>query len=141
MPKSIKFSDNELGFLRSHYEQELIDAEMYVGEIRRILSKLGHIVRETPNPDQPGKKRRGRPAGAKNKKTKAKAEPKAEAKPAPVKVEKKKPGPKPKAKPVAKKKATPKPKAKKVAKKRGPAVKATPKVEAPVAAPTAASAI
>ena len=74
MPKSIKFSDNELGFLRNHYEQELIDAEMYVGEIRKILSKLGHIPIESLSGEPVVKKRRGRPAGAKNKKSKAKAE-------------------------------------------------------------------
>jgi len=147
MPKSIKFSDNELGFLRSHYEQELIDAEMYVGEIRRILSKLGHIQKETGPVEVTGKRRRGRPAGAKNKKTKAKAEAKAtpKAEPAVVAVEKKKPGPKPKAKKAVAKKTAPKPKVKKVAKKKAPlrkpaAVKSAPKVEAPVAPATASSA-
>ena len=58
---SIKFSETELGFLRNHYEQELMDAEMYVAEIRKILSKLGKSEAETIVA-APEKKRRGRPA-------------------------------------------------------------------------------
>jgi hypothetical protein len=58
---SIKFTEIELGFLRNHYEQELIDAEMYVAEIRKILAKFGTSETETPA-EKPAKKRRGRPA-------------------------------------------------------------------------------
>jgi hypothetical protein len=58
---SIKFTDTELGFLRNHYEQELMDAEMYVAEIRRILSKFGKTEKENIT-SAPQKKRRGRPA-------------------------------------------------------------------------------
>ena len=58
---SIKFTEIELGFLRNHYEQELIDAEMYVAEVRRILTKLGKSEQEVPA-ERPAKKRRGRPA-------------------------------------------------------------------------------
>jgi hypothetical protein len=58
---SIKFTEIELGFLRNHYEQELIDAEMYVAEIRKILSKFGKTEKETLT-STTQKKRRGRPA-------------------------------------------------------------------------------
>jgi adenylate kinase len=58
---SIKFTEIELGFLRNHYEQELIDAEMYVAEIRRILSKFGRSEPEM-SAEKPLKKRRGRPS-------------------------------------------------------------------------------
>jgi hypothetical protein len=78
---SIKFTDTELGFLRNHYEQELMDAEMYVAEIRKILSKFGKTETEVLT-SAPPKKRRGRPS----KKAKAVAEVKV-----PVAKEKKKP--------------------------------------------------
>ena len=108
---SIKFSDIELGFLRNHYEQELIDAEMYVAEIRRILSKFGRSEPET-GAEKPVKKRRGRPS----KKAQAAAEVKAAVA--------KKPGKK-KAKKVRRKKAVV---AKSVAAPKTPAKKAAKKV-------------
>lgn len=77
---SIKFTDTELGFLRNHYEQELMDAEMYVAEIRRILSKFGTTEKENIT-SEPLKKRRGRPA--------KKSKPVAEEKPVAVKSVKK----------------------------------------------------
>ena len=98
---SIKFSETELGFLREHYEQELMEAEMYVAEIRKILSKLGRVEKETVTV-APEKKRRGRPA--KN--------------PKPVKVEK----------PVAKKAVK---KAKKKSKTRKKAAVVKPESKAP----------
>jgi len=58
---SIKFTEIELGFLRNHYEQELIDAEMYVAEIRRILSKFGKSEPDAGG-EKPARKRRGRPS-------------------------------------------------------------------------------
>jgi len=59
---SIKFTDNELEFLRNHYEQELADAEMYIADIRKIISKLGKA--EAENQQEAPKKKRGRPAKA-----------------------------------------------------------------------------
>lgn len=97
--KTIKFSENELEFLKNHYELELIDAENYVSEIKNILKKLGKelIAVEAEKP----KKRRGRPPKAKQSAEPAKA-------PAVIKaIPKKKEAPK-------KKKAAVKPRPKKV---------------------------
>ena len=57
---SIKFTDNELEFLRNNYEQELADAEMYISDLRKIISKLGKA--EADNQPATPKKKRGRPA-------------------------------------------------------------------------------
>lgn len=57
--KTIKFSENELEFLRNHYELELIDAENYIAEIKSILKKFG-VVQKAEAPEKP-KKKRGRP--------------------------------------------------------------------------------
>lgn len=61
--KSIKFSENELEFLKNHYELELADAENYVSEIKNILTKLNKL--EKPGiVEKTGKKtgkKRGRP--------------------------------------------------------------------------------
>lgn len=108
---SIKFSDSELGFLRSHYEQELMDAELYVAEIRRILSKMGKTETEKPA-ETTGRKRRGRPA---KKTVEAPAEKPVEKKKAPKKRGRK-----------AKKTSTPV--VKKVVKKAAPKKKAVKKV-------------
>jgi len=126
--KTIKFSDNELEFLRNHYELELMEAENYIAEIKNILKKLGAELK-AEIPETP-KKKRGRPRKVKDEGT---AMDKGSGKKADVKVvvkkERKKPGPKPK-----KKKITPKKKvAKKVAKK--VVKKAAPKPAEPVSKP------
>lgn len=107
---SIKFTEIELGFLRNHYEQELLDAEMYVAEIRKILSKFGSSEPEM-SAEKPLKKRRGRPS--------KKAQGATEVKAAVVKTPKKKKARKaPKKKAVVVKRiAAPKAAAKKVVKK------------------------
>ncbi len=84
---SIKLTEIELGFLKTHYEQELADALQYVDDIRKFLVKLGAREKEAAA-EAPKKGRRGRPA------KKAVAE----EKPAPVKEERKKPGRKPRRK-------------------------------------------
>jgi adenylate kinase len=121
---SIKFTEIELEFLRNHYEQELIDAEMYVAEIRRILSKMGKSKAETIL-GKPEKKRRGRPS----KKNVAAAEATAPA-PAPKK-EKKASKPRKKKAKSAKGKAEPKPVVKKAVKKTAPKKKAPKKAVKP----------
>jgi hypothetical protein len=57
--KSIRFSPNELEFLRDHYEFELLEAEKYVEELKQILRKLGAEVK--PEVGEEVKKKRGRP--------------------------------------------------------------------------------
>lgn len=39
--KSIKFTEQELEFLRTQYQLELVEAEKYVTEIKNLLSKFG----------------------------------------------------------------------------------------------------
>ncbi len=102
--KSIRFSEDELEFLRNHYEFELAEAENYVEDIKSILKKLGSIKKEVIA-DKPAKakgKKRGRPKAVKS----------AEVAPEVVKQEvkkavtaRKKPGPK-KKKMATKKKST-----------------------------------
>jgi hypothetical protein len=107
---NIKFTEIELGFLRNHYEQELIDAEMYVAEIRRILSKFGKSEPEAGG-EKPAKKRRGRPS--------KKAQAAAEVKTAVAKKPRKKRAKKVRGKKagVVRSTAAPKPAAKKTAKR------------------------
>ena len=57
--KSIKFSDQELEFLRNQYQLELVEAEKYVTEIRNLLSKFGDKPVKT-EPVQEKKSQRGR---------------------------------------------------------------------------------
>ena len=57
--KSIRFSDEELEFLKEHYEMELAEMEKYVAEVKVMLKKLGSVVKDTG--EGGSKKRRGRP--------------------------------------------------------------------------------
>jgi len=61
--RSIKFSQSELDFLKSHYEQELNEVEKYAEEIKGMLKKLGAksapAASEKPEKKKTG--RRGRP--------------------------------------------------------------------------------
>jgi len=79
--KSIRFSEDELEFLRNHYEFELAEAENYVKDIQTILIKLGAINKTTvvEKPLKPKGKKRGRPKKAKPAEVKAEL-PKAEEK-------------------------------------------------------------
>lgn len=61
--KSIKFSDEQLEFLREQYTEELANAEKYVEQVKEILKKLGAEVKASKiGTDQPVKveKKRGR---------------------------------------------------------------------------------
>jgi DNA-binding SARP family transcriptional activator len=76
--KSIKFSENELEFLKNHYEMELADAENYVIEIRNILKKLNTSVQVKAAEEKPAKKSGRKPGRPKSeaKTTDVKPEPK-----------------------------------------------------------------
>lgn len=67
--KSIKFTDNELEFLRNHYQVELKEAQNYVSQIKDILSKVGVSKRpavEIPAEEEVNEvKKRGRKPGNK----------------------------------------------------------------------------
>ena len=39
--KTIKFSDQELGFIRQQYQVELEEAEEYIENLKNILNKIG----------------------------------------------------------------------------------------------------
>ncbi len=52
--KTIKFSENELEFLKNHYELELIEAENYIAEIKNILQKRSDEV-NSAEPEKPMK--------------------------------------------------------------------------------------
>jgi hypothetical protein len=58
--KSIKFTDDELDFLRTQYQLELVEAEKYVQEVKNLLEKLGVPTTEdeTPAKRKPGRKRK-----------------------------------------------------------------------------------
>ena len=57
--KSIKFTEQELEFLRKQYQLELVEAEKYVQEVKNLLVKLG--VKPATTESVPEKKsRRGR---------------------------------------------------------------------------------
>jgi len=61
--KSIKFSDEQLEFLREQYTDELANAEKYVEQVKEILKKLGAEVKASKiGTEQPVKveKKRGR---------------------------------------------------------------------------------
>jgi hypothetical protein len=59
--KSIKFSEDELDFLRTQYQLELVEAEKYVQDVKTLLKKLGvpHTTKE-PMSDVKIQKKRGR---------------------------------------------------------------------------------
>lgn len=65
--KSIRFSEDELEFLRNHYEFELAEAENYVEDIKSILKKLGSLKKEViaEKPAKVKGKKRGRPKALK----------------------------------------------------------------------------
>jgi len=139
--KTIKFSEEELSLLRNMYEDELAQAENYVGQIKDVLKKLGAPVKESkeiPIEKEPkAAKKRGRKPKAKvlaTKVPKKRGRPKRVIVPtineaAPIKVAK----PAKKAKPQ--KKITAKPKvAKKTVIKKAPKV-----VPNPVSVPTTES--
>ena len=74
--KSINFSDQELEFLRAHYEMELEEAEEYVQNIKSMIGKLGGS-KQTKAPvaaDQKPKKRGRKPKVVKDKVVKEPAE-------------------------------------------------------------------
>lgn len=57
--KSIKFTEQELEFLRTQYQLEMVEAEKYVQEVKNLLVKLG--VKPTKTESVPERKsRRGR---------------------------------------------------------------------------------
>lgn len=59
--RSIKFTEEELEFLKGQYELELIEAEKYITEIRNLLKKLGNVSAESPKTDKLSRKKgRGR---------------------------------------------------------------------------------
>lgn len=65
--KSIRFSEDELEFLRNHYEFELAEAENYVEDIKNLLKKLGFLKKEekVEKPLKAKGKKRGRPKAVK----------------------------------------------------------------------------
>jgi len=105
--KSIRFSEDELEFLRNHYEFELEEAENYVSDIHSILKKLGSMKKEVivEKPLKAKGKKRGRPKQVKPVEVKAELPKPEEKKP----LASKKKAPLKKKKAVAKKKATAKP--------------------------------
>lgn len=131
--KSIKFSENELEFLKNHYELELADAENYVSEIKNILAKLNKL--EKPVIVEKTGKKTGKKRGRPRKETKASEELPAPVKEAVVKTVKEKPGKektiKSKVKEAPKKVSS----KKKTVKKRKPAPKKVVKKQIPVAPP------
>ena len=62
--KTVKFSEEEISFLRNMYEDELAQAENYVDTIKDVLKKLGAPVKESNeismDKEPKVKKRRGR---------------------------------------------------------------------------------
>jgi hypothetical protein len=67
--KAIKFSENELEFIRNHYEGELEEAQKYIEHVKEILAKIGGIQKDSQNytSDKEIKvgKKRGRKPGKK----------------------------------------------------------------------------
>ena len=125
--KSIKFNDSEIEFLITHYEQELVEVENYLSDLKNLLKKLGAkekksvvpaAVTAEPKTKKTKKGKPGRPPKAKT-----------EEAPAPVVAEKK---PKTKAKAGrTKTKATAKKtrQNKKTTKAPAPAIKTAPAAE------------
>jgi len=125
--KSIKFNDSEIEFLITHYEQELVEVENYLSDLKNLLKKLGAkekksmvpaAVTAEPKTKKTKKGKPGRPPKVKTEET-----------PAPVVAEKK---PKAKAKVGrSKTKATAKKtrQNKKTAKTPAPAIKTAPAAE------------
>jgi len=59
--KTIKFSDQELGFIRQQYQVELEEAEEYIENLKNILNKIGAPETfTTPEKDVMEPARRGR---------------------------------------------------------------------------------
>jgi hypothetical protein len=59
--KSIKFSEDELDFLRTQYQLELVEAEKYVQDVKTLLKKLGVLPHITETqPEVKTQKKRGR---------------------------------------------------------------------------------
>jgi len=48
--KSIKFNDSEIEFLISHYEQELVEVENYLTDLKNLLKKLGAKEKKSVEP-------------------------------------------------------------------------------------------
>ena len=48
--KSIKFNDSEIEFLISHYEQELVEVENYLSDLKNLLKKLGAKEKKSVEP-------------------------------------------------------------------------------------------
>ena len=48
--KSIKFNDSEIEFLISHYEQELVEVENYLSDLKSLLKKLGAKEKKSVEP-------------------------------------------------------------------------------------------
>lgn len=111
--KSIKFSENELEFLKNHYELELADAENYVSEIKNILTKLNKL--EKPVIAEKAGKKTGKKRGRPKKEQKAVEEIPAPVKEASVKAPKEDIVKSKTSKPKTKKKVTKKPSPKKKA--------------------------
>jgi hypothetical protein len=57
--KAIKFTEQELDFLRTQYQLELVEAEKYVQEVKNLLKKLGvpSTTDEIPEKRKPGRKK------------------------------------------------------------------------------------
>jgi hypothetical protein len=98
----MRFSKQEIEFLKDHCELELIEAENYITDLKNILRKLGSemVVQQS---EKPAGKRRGRPKKKEQPNEKAEA---VIAPPAPEKPLRKKPGPKPKKKKTTRKPRT-----------------------------------
>jgi hypothetical protein len=62
--KSIKFTEQELDFLRTQYQLELVEAEKYVQEVKSLLKKLGvpSTKDDTPEKRKPGRKKKQAPS-------------------------------------------------------------------------------
>ena len=48
--KSIKFNDSEIEFLITHYEQELVEVENYLSDLKNLLKKLGAKEKKSVEP-------------------------------------------------------------------------------------------
>ena len=59
--KTVKFSEEEISFLRQQYSEELAQAEKFVKQIKDVLKKLGAPAKEAPIEQEPKVlKKRGR---------------------------------------------------------------------------------
>ena len=59
--KTVKFSEEEISFLRQQYSEELAQAEKFVKQIKDVLKKLGAPAKEAPIEKEPKiPKKRGR---------------------------------------------------------------------------------